>query len=110
MYFMIFVLSFLVPGAIVSGPIMVSYIETEERIQAESARAIAGYSADMIEPRKFGLRTWFKSSTSWPNWDILDILLNLMQNRRQCTVWERTIDRCKPKNPPNSFAGGYLDE
>lgn len=53
-YFMIFCLSFLVPGAIVSTPYSVEYIETVERINAESARAIVGRSVKVNGTLDYG--------------------------------------------------------
>ena len=52
----ILVLSFFVPDAIVSEPFTVPYIETIERIQADSAHAIAGQSARVNQPRIAGMR------------------------------------------------------
>ena len=56
LFFNILALSFLVPDAIVSEPFTVPYIETVERIQADSAHAIAGQSARVNQPRIAGMR------------------------------------------------------
>lgn len=53
-----FVLLFLVPDAIVSGPFEFVYFETIERIDAVSARAIVGHTANGKTPRVVGTRSW----------------------------------------------------
>jgi len=55
-YFTMFILSFLVPDAIVSTPIKVPYIETVEPINTVSAHAIAGHTASVNKPRDGGSR------------------------------------------------------
>jgi hypothetical protein len=55
---MILFLSFLVPDAIVSTPIGLEYIETMERIDAVSTRAIAGHTTRGKTPRIAGMRSW----------------------------------------------------
>lgn len=61
-YFMILVLSFLVPDAIVSTRTEVPYIETVDRI-TDSACAIVGQSVKVKQPRVGGTRTrYFKTS------------------------------------------------
>lgn len=52
-YFMILVLSFLVPDAIVSTPIGLEYIETVERI-TDSAYAITGQSVKVNGTLDYG--------------------------------------------------------
>lgn len=83
-YFMILALSFLVPDAIVSTPYSLEYIETVERI-TDSAYAIAGQSVGVNEPHDAGSWARFKTSASWPNWDIL----KLIQNRRRLYRMEK---------------------
>jgi hypothetical protein len=53
---MIFALSFYMPDAIVTGITEVPYVETMERIDAITARAIVGHMADGKTPRDFGSR------------------------------------------------------
>ena len=51
---MILVLTFLVPDAIAGTQFEFNYIETEERIDAVSTRAIAGHTVEKIWPIRPG--------------------------------------------------------
>lgn len=59
---MVYALSFLTPDAIVSSPFEFVFIETMERIDAVSARAIAGHTTKRKTPRDDGSRTWLLDS------------------------------------------------
>jgi len=54
---MMFVLSFLIPDAIVSTSIDVPYLETAEPINAVTASAIAGHMTNESKPRDDGSRS-----------------------------------------------------
>ena len=83
-YFMILALSFLVPDAVMAIAIEVPYIETVERI-TNVDYIIVEHLARVNEPQDFGFWLRFKTSVSWPNWDILEV----MQNRRRMYRMEK---------------------